>query len=209
MREEFLRMLDSLNENLIIMSNLVENAIAFSVEALETQQTYSCRRVYDLEKQINEKEKFIEDLCSKIIIRQQPVAIDFKKVKAAQKMIIDLERIGDNAKDIAEIAERLSTMEKIKDYTLIPKMADETVKMVKLSLNAYINDDISAIHNLGETDDIVDALFVNVKDQISQIVLKNPKSIDTALDILMIAKYLEKISDHAVSIAGHVESLAK
>ncbi|MDP4119560.1 MAG: phosphate signaling complex protein PhoU [Bacillota bacterium] len=203
MREGFLQQLEEVKNQLYTMSRFVERAISNSIKAITTSDKSYCETVYKLEIEINHYEKLIDKLCAEILIMQQPVATDFSIVYTTQKIIVDLERMGDNAEDIAKITEKISE-KKIKDYVLIPRMAEETIRLVKGGLEAYMNQDYEAAVQIRNGDDEVDDLFNEVKKEISKIILENPQSIDTALDILMIAKYFEKIADHAVNIAEHI-----
>lgn len=204
MRELYLKLLEELNNSLILMGSLIENAIESSVKALELQDTSYCQGVFELEAEINQKEKDIENLCLKLILQHQPVAADFHLISGALKMITDMERMGDGATDIAKIAMKLAEKPLIKDLVIIPKMAEETIKMVYLSINAFVNKDLKTITEVVELDDVVDNLFEEVKGELAGIISNDSSKAADAIDLLMIAKYFEKISDHAVNVSGWV-----
>lgn len=205
MREEFLKELNKLHSQLHIMVSLVENAIDTAIKALVNSDINLCKTVYGYEVEINQLEKEIDRLCADIFLKQQPVAKDFNIVYTAQKIIVDLERMGDNAEDISKIVERISSKEKIKEYVILPKMAEETIKLIRASLNAFINNDISKLKEID--DDVIDQMFEEIKSEISEIIIQDPRNIDTALDILMIAKYFEKQADHAVNISKSIKKM--
>lgn len=209
MRESFQHQLEEVKSQLHIMFNFVEDAISSAIQLIITLDTSYCETVYLLETEINKCEKIIDNLCAEIIIKQQPVATDFSVVYTTQKIIVDLERMGDNAKDIAKIVERISDKASIKDYVIIPKMAIETIDLVRSGLDAYMKQDYEAAVQIRNHDDVIDEMFNEVKREISKTILQHPQSIDTAIDILMIAKYFEKQADHAVNIAEHVKGLRR
>ncbi|MCL2487151.1 MAG: phosphate signaling complex protein PhoU [Oscillospiraceae bacterium] len=205
MRNEFVKGLAVLKRQLTAMNGMVEKAVIASVGYLIEGDRSCFSSVHTLEKQINKMEKEIEHICTRLLIFQQPlIADDYKEVLCAQKMVVDLERIGDNAEDIVNIAERLHGKDMIREYGIIPEMSRETIRLVKLSLQAFLTRDISLIEHMEEYDDVIDRMLDEVKSEIAAIILKNPAAIDVGLDVLLIAKYFEKIADHAVNIAGHV-----
>ena len=205
MREVYLKMMKELNDAVIEMGRLIEKAICHSVNALEKQDKNYCDIVFSIEKEINQKEKDIENLCIKLILHQQPVASDLHKISATLKMITDMERIGDGATDIANIALRLMQSTEIKELNLISQMATETVKMVNLSIDAYTNMDLATVNLIYDNDDIVDELFEQVKIELSTLLLNNNENLSVAIDLLLVSKYFEKIGDHAVNIANWVQ----
>lgn len=204
MRNKFNEQLEKLNNELIAMGALCESAIDTSVEALMESNTALVTLIDQREKEIDEKEREIEALCLKMLLQQQPVASDLRQISAALKMITDLERIGDNAADIGEMIEYLDNY-KIGEFDLICNMAKNTNKMVRESIDAFVRQDVALAKDVISYDDVVDELFANIKK--SLIASINDGSVDGefAVDLLMIAKYFERIGDHAVNVAEWVE----
>ena len=202
MRDEFERQLALLNEELTTMGGLIESAIANAVKALDGDE-HSINKAYDYEKSIDNKEREIESLCLKLLLTQQPVASDLRLISAALKMITDMERIGDQASDIAEIIGflngRIGT-----DAQYICQMAVAAMRMVTESVEAYVKRDVAMAEATIQHDDVVDDLFLKVKESLIQMISENPKDGEYALDLLMIAKYFERIGDHATNIAEWV-----
>ena len=202
MRNKFDRVLENLNNNLVSMGTLCENAISMAVSSfLEGNNTYH-KSAYELEEKINTSEKDIEQQCLSLLLKQQPVARDLRSISAALKMITDLERIGDHAYDIAELCEYTF---KISSNDTIKLMADESVKMVSSAINSFVERNLELAQKVILNDDIVDDLFVKTKDDIINKVRQNSDDVHTMIDMLMIAKYLERIADHATNIAEWVE----
>ena len=202
MRNKFDRELENLNNNLVTMGTLCENAISMAVGSfLGGNNTYH-KSAYELEDKINTSEKKIEQQCLSLLLKQQPVARDLRIISAALKMITDLERIGDHAFDIAELCEYAF---KISSNDTIKLMADESVKMVSGAINSFVDRNLELARNIILNDDIVDDLFVKTKDDIINKIRENSDDIHTMIDMLMIAKYLERIADHATNIAEWVE----
>ena len=202
MRDEFERQLALLNEELTTMGGLIESAIANAVKALDGDE-HSINKAYDYEKSIDNKEREIESLSLKLLLTQQPVASDLRLISAALKMITDMERIGDQASDIAEIIGflngRIGT-----DAQYICQMAVAAMRMVTESVEAYVKRDVAMAEATIQHDDVVDDLFLKVKESLIQMISENPKDGEYALDLLMIAKYFERIGDHATNIAEWV-----
>ena len=204
MRDEFERQLALLNEELTTMGGLIESAIANAVKALDGDE-HSINKAYDYEKSIDNKEREIESLCLKLLLTQQPVASDLRLISAALKMITDMERIGDQASDIAEI---IITEEKseAQDIPKIIKMSEAAGKMVRDSVNAYVEKDLELSRKVIKDDDIVDELFEEVKTTLIDFIAENKgEQGGEAIDLIMVAKYLERIADHATNIAEWVE----
>lgn len=204
MRNKFETQLEELNRELIHMGALVEESIDSAVKALCNQDKEEARKAIAFDRKIDYKEKEIEDLCLKLILQQQPVARDLRQISAALKMITDMERIGDQAADISDIAIFLAEEKYIKSLETIPKMADETIRMVTGSIDAFVKSDLELARSVIDSDDIVDNLFVKVKDDLITLVHQNPDNGRQAMDLLMVAKYFERIGDHAVNIAEWV-----
>ena len=204
MRYRFDQELDKLNLEIIKMGGLIENAIEFSANALINQDLSLIKKVNELEIEIDDMEKTIESHCLKLLLQQQPVASDLRIISTALKMITDMERIGDNAEDIAEIARFIVDQKFIKDLVHIPQMAEATISMVKRSVDAFVNKDKELAEEVCKSDDIVDNLFQVVKEELIEKIQENKSNGEQAIDLLMIAKYLERIGDHAENIAEWV-----
>ncbi len=204
MRNRFDQELDKLNLEIIKMGGLIENAIEFSAKALINQDLSLIKKVNELESEIDDMEKTIESHCLKLLLQQQPVASDLRIISTALKMITDMERIGDNAEDIAEIARFIVDQKFIKDLVHIPQMAEATISMVKRSVDAFVNKDKELAEEVCKSDDIVDNLFQVIKEELIEKIQENKSNGEQAIDLLMIAKYLERIGDHAENIAEWV-----
>ena len=202
MRDEFERQLALLNEELTTMGGLIESAIANAVKALDGDE-HSINKAYDYEKSIDNKEREIESLSLKLLLTQQPVASDLRLISAALKMITDMERIGDQAEDIAEIVGFLGGRQAENDG-LLKKMAEAVIQMVTESVDAYVKCDIILAKKVLAADDTVDDYFAQVKQSLIGKTAENPDDGEYALDLLMIAKYFERIGDHATNIAEWV-----
>ena len=204
MRNRFDQQLDELNVQLIQMGSLIEKAINGAVEALINQDQDQAKKAAKAEQEVDLKEKEIEDLCLKLLLQQQPVARDLRLISAALKMITDMERIGDQAADISDIAVCLSQEPYIKKLETIPKMAEMTIRMVTGSIDAFVKKDLALAHSVIEADDIIDDYFVVVKNDLIELIRENADNGSQAMDLLMVAKYFERIGDHAVNIAEWV-----
>ena len=203
MRNRFDTQLIELNNELIAMGALCENAIASSVKALLSEDVKLAASAIRIDQEIDRKEREIESMCLKLLLQQQPVASDLRLISAVLKMITDIERIGDQASDIAEI---VTYLPKISGHNKhIEEMAQATIKMVTDSLDAFVRRDLSLARSVIEYDDVVDNLFTECKKDLIADIAKNPEDGERVLDILMIAKYLERIGDHATNIAEWVE----
>ncbi len=204
MRSRFDEQLNALNNNLLEMASLVENAISKAIKALEAQDLSLAKEVFEGDWVINDKEKEIEALCLKLLLGQQPVARDLRQISTALKMITDLERIGDQAADISEICIYLTSQEYIKKMEHIPQMAVATTKMVKDSIDAFVNKDIAMAESVIAYDDVVDDLYITIKKDLIHLVHEDAKNGEQAFDLMQIAKYFERIGDHAVNLAEWV-----
>lgn len=204
MRTRFDEQLSLLNRQLIEMGALCEQAIASAAQALLTGDTKLASMVKPIEEEIDRKERDIESLCLRLLLQQQPVARDLRQISAALKMITDMERIGDQAADIAEIIGFLGGRTGA-ECEHIGEMARAAIGMVTGSVDAYVKRDVTIAKEIIERDDVVDRLFLEVKKTLAAMLSENPKDSGYALDILMIAKYFERIGDHAVNIAEWVE----
>ncbi len=204
MRSQFDKELELLNEQLIEMGNLIESSIKAAVSALKEQNVELAKRVLESDDQVDDMEKEIEERCLKLLLRHQPVAKDLRLISSALKMITDMERIGDQAADISEITIMMAGKPYIKDIVHIPQMADIAIKMVKYSIDSFVNKDIELIKKVVLMDDQVDDLFDIIKNELVDIVSGNIEHKEQAIDLLMIAKYFERIGDHAQNIAEWV-----
>lgn len=203
MRNRFDTQLVELNNELIAMGALCENTIASAVKSLLTGDAKLAASAIRIDQEIDRKEREIESMCLKLLLQQQPVASDLRLISAVLKMITDIERIGDQASDIAEIVTYLSGACSHNEH--IEQMAQATIKMVTDSLDAFVRRDLTLAWSVIEYDDVVDDLFAQCKQGLIADIAKNPEEGERVLDILMIAKYLERIGDHATNIAEWVE----
>ncbi len=205
MRSKFDGQLALMNNELIQMGALCEEAISLAAKALAEGDRALAEKVGPLEAEIDQMERDIETLCLKLLLQQQPVARDLRQISAAMKLITDMERIGDQAADIAEIIlTMLSEGYLPEDAGHIRDMAAETIKMVTESVDAYVRQDSVRAKMVIAHDDIIDSYFAQVRKVLIQEVAANPGAGEHILDLLMIDKYLERIADHAVNIAEWV-----
>lgn len=204
MRSKFEEQLEYLNADLIAMGSLCETAICNAAKALLERDIELAKATVRMDEEIDQKEREIEGLCLKLLLRQQPVARDLRQISAALKMITDMERIGDQAADIAEIVTMGEAVD-VNDALLLGKMADAAIKMVTESIEAFVRQDIELAKQVIDYDDVVDDYFNQVKQELIQHIAGGEGSGVAAVDVLMIAKYLERIGDHAVNIAEWVE----
>lgn len=202
MRSRFDEELERLHQELMEMGNLCETAITGAAAALSEGNQGMLALVEHTEIEIDQKERDIEDLCLKLLLRQQPVAKDLRQISSALKMITDMERIGDQASDIAEI---IMTAPVLSRDESIVKMARATRKMVSESIQAFVGRDLKMAQAVMEYDDVVDRLFDAVKNDLIEQIGQGNANGEAALDLLMIAKYFERIGDHAENIAEWVE----
>ncbi len=203
MRNNFEKQLATLNNELTHMGKLCEIAIEKATKSLSDGNMVLAREVIQADAEIDQAEKDIERLCLKLLLQQQPVASDLRLVSAALKMITDMERIGDQASDIAEII----ISGKICDSVDFPKIVEESnqaVKMVTDSVDAYVNKDLELAGKVEADDDIVDLMFDSIKMQITDMIRTNRIEANRAVDLIMVSKYLERIADHATNIAEWV-----
>lgn len=205
MRNKFDSQLDLLNSKLIDMGENIENIIVLAIRSIEQAPNSSIvDRVKELEKEVNNKDKEIESFCLKLLLQQQPVAKDLRLISSALKMIRDMERIGDQALDISEITLFLSSDKYIKKINDIPIMASSAAKMVTQAVEAFVKKDIGLALQVIHDDDNVDSLFDTVKNDLINLIHKDPSNGGQVMDLLMIAKYFERIGDHATNIARWV-----
>ena len=199
MRNRFDNELDILNQNLIKMGAFCEHAISLAMKCFEENEAVTVEEVKSIEIKIDEFEHEIERQCLKLFLHEQPVARDLRIISSALKMITDLERIGDQAVDIADLSQYVNTIN-----PHVKTMAQEAIKMLTNSINSFVNHDLELASKTISQDDIVDALFLQVRYDIINILKLESEHEKQALDTLMIAKYLERIADHAVNVSEWV-----
>lgn len=204
MRNKFDRQLSTLNSELITMGALCEEAISKATKYLETNKQELKEQVLETDREIDRKERDIESLCMRLLLQQQPVARDLRTISSALKMISDMERIGDQASDIAEIADFVNKTD-IGSKVHISDMARATIAMVTDSIDSFVKHDMEMAQKVIEHDDIVDGLFLKVKGElIASVKAASDDMAEALIDLLMIAKYFERIGDHAENIAEWV-----
>lgn len=203
MRNHFDMQLALLNTELITMGALCEDAISAAAKYLIENDSNLKDSAFEAERQINQKERDIENLCMKLLLQQQPVATDLRTISSALKMISDMERIGDQASDIAGIVPYVSDSG-IASTVHIADMARATIKMVTDSIDSFVKKDAGITYEVIKHDDIVDALFLKVKAELISAVKEERDNAEALIDLLMIAKYFERIGDHAENIAEWV-----
>ena len=204
MREYFDLELKALNDKLIEMGALVEGAIKNTITIITNGEYDKLETSRIIEEKINTMEREIQNYCLNLLLLQSPVAGDLRTVSAALKMITDLERIGDQAIDIAEMSTYLKDCENIYSMTHLSEMAERSSNMVTTAIDAFVKSDIEVAKKVARQDDIVDELFNRSKNETVELIHKNKDLGSEALDIVMIAKYLERIADHAVNVAEWV-----
>ena len=203
MRSKFDAQLKEFGEKLTLMGAMCEEAIANSAKALLTGDSELAKKLAPLDLEIDRYERDIEALCLRLLLQQQPVARDLRQISAALKMITDMERIGDQAADIAEIIMFLNGRS-CENCAVIGEMGRATIKMVTDSVDAFVRRDTGLAESVIRYDDIVDDYFLKVKTALISLIAEKPDDGEYALDLLMIAKYFERIGDHAVNIAEWV-----
>ncbi len=207
-RNKYEKELSLVLNKLIDMCHAAQMAIEKSINALKLRDDDLALEVMREDKQIDRAEREIEQDCLKILLMEHPVASDFRDVSAALKMITDLERIADQAADISEISLQFGNQKFIKEPEHIEMMAKLVIGMVRDGVNSYINRDVDVARGLEKRDDRVDELFETVKQELVNLIKQNPDNADQAILFMMIAKYLERIGDHAVNIGEWVEYAA-
>lgn len=203
MRTQFDQQLSALNEELITMGTLCENAISMAIKSLLENDSALRERVSVVTAEISQKERDIERDCMKLLLRQQPIAKDLRTVSSALKMIYDMERIGILASDIAEISQFVRYSD-VDGSIRLKEMTVAAIKMVTDSIEAFVKKDLSLAESVGPYDDVVDDYFDEIKHALIETIASRRAHSEACIDLLMIAKYLEKIGDHAVNIADWV-----
>ena len=204
MRDFFQEQLNELKRELTIMGASCEEIIALASHALTDMDEDLVRKVETIGAQIDESERTIETICMKLLLRQQPVARDLRQISAAMKMITDMERIGDQAEDIVEIVPYMNAHPDEK-FPKIREMAKAAQTMVTDAIDAYVKQDLELAKKVMAHDDVVDNYFIQIKKGIIDLIAAEPSQGEYALDLLMIAKYFERIGDHCTNIAEWVE----
>lgn len=206
MRAKFDEQLNQLNQEMVQMGVMIEENIQTSIEALVRHNVEMAKEIVEKDVAVDQKQKQIEGICFDLLIQQQPVAKDLRAITAAMKMVTDMERIGDHAADISEITVLLDNAEKTKSMETIIQMASEALFMLMQSIDAYVKKDIELAQKVIQHDDVVDKLFDQIKQEIIEQIQQNKevKEGEYEIDMLMIAKYLERIGDHATNIAEWV-----
>ena len=203
MRSKFDEQLHLLNQEMMQMGSMIEDSIQKAINALIDQNVELAKKIMDNDTQIDHEQKKIENLCFNLLMQQQPVAKDLRVISAAMKMVTDMERIGDQAEDIAEIA-ATAKKKMLKKSKHIQRMAAATIDMVNKSVEAFIKKDLLIAEEVSHNDDVVDALFEEIVNDLVDIIKKD-EGTSEVLDMLMVAKYFERIGDHAVNIAEWVQ----
>ena len=204
MRNSFDMQLRKLNNELIEMGSLIETAIARAYKGLINQNIEIAKENVEFDREIDQKEKEVENICLKLLLQQQPVASDLRLISSAIKMITDMERIGDQAADISELTILMSKTQYIKRLDHIEQMAKATIEMVTTSVNAFVKRDLELARSVFARDDIVDNLFVTIKNDLIELIREDVNNGEQAIDLIMVAKYFERIGDHAVNLADWV-----
>ena len=203
-RSRFDHQLETLNTELITMGALDETTIASAAKALMEGDRTQAKRIAQNDSQIDGMEKSIESLCLKLLLQQQPVARDLRLISAALKMITDMERIGDQAADISELTLLLGDIKTPTVMDSIGDMARATIRMVSSGIDAFVKKDLDLARKVIDMDDEVDDLFVRVKEELIELIRQNGPFCEQAIDLIMVAKYFERIGDHSVNIAEWV-----
>ncbi len=204
MRSKFDEQLKKLNDEMILMGTMIEENIQNAIEALVKSDVKMAKEIMEKDGLVDKKQREIESMCFNLLIQQQPVARDLRAITAAMKMVTDMERIGDHAADISEITIMLSQSERRGNYSTIIKMAAEASIMLIKSIDAFTEKDEEKAKAVIDHDDIVDALFDKVKAELIEYIQQDNQYGRQEMDMLMIAKYLERIGDHATNIAEWV-----
>lgn len=204
MRSKFDEQLHLLNQEMMQMGSMIEDSIQKAINALIDQNVELAKKIMDNDTQIDHEQKKIENLCFNLLMQQQPVAKDLRVISAAMKMVTDMERIGDHAADISEMTILMSKTKYIPNLEHINRMASETVQMLIRSIEAYVEKDMEKAVDVIASDDVVDDLFDKNKAELIEQIQREPQSAESAADMLMVAKYFERIGDHATNIAEWV-----
>ena len=205
MRSKFDEQLNNLNQEMMHMGTMIEESIQRAIEAFINQDVEAAKEIMDGDAAVDREQKKIESICFTLLMQQQPVARDLRTISAAMKMVTDMERIGDHAADISEMTIMMSRNPYKVNIEDVKKMASETMLMLIRSIEAYVEKSNDKAHQVMKQDDVVDDLFDQVKAELIDFIRANPEDGEQAEDLLMVAKYFERIGDHATNIAEWVE----
>ncbi|MGI6020500.1 MAG: phosphate signaling complex protein PhoU [Lachnospiraceae bacterium] len=204
MRLKFDEQLKRLNEELIHMGNMIEQAIQSTVEVFFAKDVKGAKQIMEDDELVDHEQKKIENMCFQLLIQQQPVARDLRTITAAMKMVTDMERIGDHAADIAEITIMMAGSDYPLNIDNIRTMSVEAIVMLLHAVEAYVERDMEKAKEVIDHDDVIDELFIKVKKELIDMICNYPEYAEQAADLLMVNKYLERIGDHATNIAEWV-----
>ena len=204
MRSKFDKQLQNLNNEMIDMSNLIVANITAAIKAMKEKDRELAHAIHEKDSEVDSDRKKIESLCFDLLVQQQPVARDLRTITAAMKMVTDMERIGDHAADISEITESMGDSSHIEKFNHISKMSAETMLMLTSAIESYVERDPDKANWVIGHDDVVDELFEAAKKDVIALIASTPVAGEEATDLLMIAKYFERIGDHATNIAEWV-----
>lgn len=203
-RSIFDKQLIQLNDEIILMGQAITERISSAIQALFQKDVVMAKRIAESDEMVDQYQKRIENICFTLLIQQQPVAKDLRTVTAAMNMITDMERIGDHAVDISELTIMMDQNSKVDQFVHVKQMAGETLMMLNEAMNSFVNKDEQKAQKVIAADDIVDRLFIQVKEEIVEFILVDSKEGQETIDLVLIAKYFERIADHATNIAEWV-----
>lgn len=203
-QSRFEKQLNTLNQQMVQMGSMVEQSIEMAVSALVTKDSEKARNVIEYAADVSNQERQIEGMCMKLLLCQQPVASDLRMISSALKMITDMERIAVQSAEISELTIRMEETPYIKKLEHVQQMAKETILMVVKSIDAFVNKDLELAQEVISMDDVVDDLFIKIKQELIGLINQDASNGEQATDLLMIGKYFERIGDHAVNIAQWV-----
>lgn len=203
-QSRFEKQLNTLNQQMVQMGSMVEQSIEMAVSALVTKDSEKAHNVIEYAADVSNQERQIEGMCMKLLLCQQPVASDLRMISSALKMITDMERIAVQSAEISELTVRMEETPYIKKLEHVQQMAKETILMVVKSIDAFVNKDLELAQEVISMDDVVDDLFIKIKQELIGLINQDASNGEQATDLLMIGKYFERIGDHAVNIAQWV-----
>lgn len=203
-QSRFEKQLNTLNQQMVQMGSMVEQSIEMAVSALVTKDSEKAHNVIEYAADVSNQERQIEGMCMKLLLCQQPVASDLRMISSALKMITDMERIAVQSAEISELTVRMEETPYIKKLEHVQQMAKETILMVVKSIDAFVNKDLELAQEVISMDDVVDDLFIKIKQELIKLINQDASNGEQATDLLMIGKYFERIGDHAVNIAQWV-----
>ena len=203
-QSRFEKQLNTLNQQMVQMGSMVEQSIEMAVSALVTKDGEKAHNVIEYAADVSNQERQVEGMCMKLLLGQQPVASDLRMISSALKMITDMERIAVQSAEISELTIRMEETPYIKKLEHVQQMAKETILMVVKSIDAFVNKDLELAQEVISMDDVVDDLFIKIKQELIRLINQDASNGEQATDLLMIGKYFERIGDHAVNIAQWV-----